>query len=211
MNAAKAQVEQNVPNGGGLDVLVNNAGYLENWTPLGQSDSADWWRSFEVNVRGVYLMIRAFIPLLLRGSSGGDVGKPKMIVNVSSRGALLVRPTASAYQVGKFALLRLSEFVATEYGPGSEEGGEGKGGGIVTISIHPGGVATDLALHMPEHLHGLLHDSAALAGDTISWLTKEQREWLNGRYVSVVWDMPELEARKEEIVAGDKLKMKMVV
>ena len=43
------------------------------------------------------------------------------------------------------------------------------------------------------------------------WLTKGQREWLNGRYLSATWDVGELEAREEEIVEGDKLKFRMVV
>lgn len=37
--------------GGKLDVLVNNAGVLEEWKPLNDSDPAVWWGSYEVNVR----------------------------------------------------------------------------------------------------------------------------------------------------------------
>ncbi len=36
-----------------------------------------------------------------------------------------------------------------------------------------------------------------------------KREWLAGRYINWYWDMPELEARKDDIVLGDKLKMRM--
>jgi hypothetical protein len=45
--------------------------------------------------------------------------------------------------------------------------------------------------------------------DTIAWLAGERREWLGGRYVSCPWDMGELVSRKDEIVAGDKLKLRM--
>jgi hypothetical protein len=41
-------------------------------------------------------------------------------------------------------------------------------------------------------------------------LTKERREWLSGRYISVNWDVDELVSMKDEIVAKDKLKMRMV-
>jgi hypothetical protein len=43
------------------------------------------------------------------------------------------------------------------------------------------------------------------------WLTAETRTWLAGRYVAVTWDVEKLESMKEEIVAEDKLKVKMVV
>ena len=40
-------------------------------------------------------------------------------------------------------------------------------------------------------------------------MTSERREWLAGRYINVTWDLPELEAKKDEIIKGDKLKVKL--
>ena len=54
-------------------------------------------------------------------------------------------------------------------------------------------------------------DTPDLCAGVVVWLTKGQREWLNGRYVSATWDVDELEAKREEIVEGDKLKLRMVV
>lgn len=48
-------------------------------------------------------------------------------------------------------------------------------------------------------------------GDTFAFLGSEKRDWLAGRYVAVCWDMPELMAMKEEIVAKDALKFRMVM
>ncbi|PKX89012.1 SDR family oxidoreductase [Aspergillus novofumigatus IBT 16806] len=188
-----AAAEQVATQFGHLDILINNAGTSETWVPIAESDPADWWGCWEVNVKGVYLVMRAFIPLLRKGTQ-------KTIVNVSSIGALLVRPGASAYQTGKFALLRLTEFVMIEYG----------GEGMLAYAIHPGGVPTELAMGI-KALHGLLTDTAELAGDAMSWLTQERREWLGGRYVSVTWDMEELLKKREEIVREDKLKMRLAV
>ena len=42
-------------------------------------------------------------------------------------------------------------------------------------------------------------------------MTKERRQRLSGRYVTCNWDVTELEAKKDEIVKGDKLKFKMIV
>jgi hypothetical protein len=56
-------------------------------------------------------------------------------------------------------------------------------------------------------------ETVELAGDTVVWLSGGhggRKEWLSGRYVSVVWDMPELESLKERILAKDLLKPKLV-
>lgn len=75
---------------GGLDVLVNNAGWLERFVPMGESDVDEWWYTWEVNIRGLYLVTRAFLPLVLKS-------KEKTIVNLSSIGAHMTRPGVSAY------------------------------------------------------------------------------------------------------------------
>lgn len=182
---------------GRLDILVNNAGRLEAWHPIGDTDPASWWQTWEVNLKGTYLMTRAFLPLLLRSDDG-----QKTIVNVNSIGAHLVRPGASAYQTSKLAILRLTEYLVVEYGAQ----------GLLPLAVHPGAVATEMVLNaLPDRYHGNLKDTPELAADTIVWLTQERREWLAGRYLSASWDMPEIMAREEEIVRGDKLKVKLVL
>ncbi|PNS18954.1 NADP-dependent 3-hydroxy acid dehydrogenase [Sphaceloma murrayae] len=179
-----------------LDILVNNAGYLESFRPIASSSSSDWWDVMTINLRGPYLLSRAFLPLLLSTESG-----QKTILNTSSIGALLIRPGASGYQTSKFALMRLTEFLAAEYGAQ----------GLLAVCFHPGGVMTELAKVMPEETHVNLQDKPELAGDTVAWLTGERREWLQGRYFSVNWDMEEFEGMKERVAEGDLLKMKLGV
>jgi NAD(P)-dependent dehydrogenase (short-subunit alcohol dehydrogenase family) len=147
-----------------------------------------------VNVKGTYLVTRALIPLLLKSEL-------KTIINISSVGAHRARPHASAYQTAKFAVLRFTEFIDAEYG---EQG-------IIAISAHPGGIPTELALGMPEEMHGVLNDTVELAGNTFVWLTKERRGWLAGRYVSCNWDVEELEAKNDSILKGELLKVRMAV
>ncbi|KAF2714940.1 oxidoreductase-like protein [Pleomassaria siparia CBS 279.74] len=177
-----------------LDILVNNAGYLSSFVPIVESDPDEWWRDWEVNVKGVYLMTRAFIPLLLRNAS-------KIIINMTSLGAHMFPPGGSSYCSGKLAVLRFSEFVNDDYA--KED--------ILAISVHPGGVKTELALNMPDFMHSYLVDEPELAADALVWLTSERREWLKGRYVTVNWDVEELEGRKEDILKGDLLKVRMAV
>lgn len=183
---------------GDLDVLVNNAGFMTPACPVPSSDADAWWRTFEVNLKGTYLMAKHFLPLLL--SSGP--GRLKTMININSVAAHNLRPMASAYGTSKAAALKLTEFLMVEAG----------GAGLLAYSVHPGAVRTELAEHgmPPETLAGL-GDGVDLAGDTVCWLASERREWLAGRYISATWDMEELMEREEEIVAGDKLKVRLVV
>lgn len=64
---------------------------------------------------------------------------------------------------------------------------------------------------VPGEYKDMFIDSSALAADSLVWLTKERRDWLSGRFFSANWDVVELEAKKDEIVNGDKLKVRMVV
>jgi NAD(P)-dependent dehydrogenase (short-subunit alcohol dehydrogenase family) len=182
---------------GKLDVLVNNAGSLASFAGIPDSDPEAWWGDYEVSVKGPYLMTRAFWPLLLAGS--------KIIINITSIGALMIVPQSSSYGPAKLASLRLTEFIDQDHGVG-----EGKDG-MVAIAVHPGGVQTDLSLKMPGDMHHWLVDTPELAGDSLVWLGSERREWLGGRYVSVCWDMEELSKNKEEVVKGDLLKMRLAV
>jgi hypothetical protein len=56
-----------------------------------------------------------------------------------------------------------------------------------------------------------LNDTAELCGGFSVWLTKGQRTWLGGRYVAATWDAEKLESLKEDIVKGDKLKIKLAL
>ncbi|KAL9617550.1 MAG: hypothetical protein Q9160_007667 [Pyrenula sp. 1 TL-2023] len=183
---------------GRLDLLLNNAGYLETFTPIADSSPDEWWhKSYATNLFGTYLVTRACLPLLL--ASTHPLGKT--VLNYSSVGAHRTRPGASAYQSAKFALCRFTEFVQAEYG---EQG-------LLAMSVHPGGIPTELALRMPSHVHGMLGDTLEVASHTVVWLTSERREWLKGRFVSCNWDMEELEKERERVVKGDLLKMRMAV
>jgi hypothetical protein len=64
---------------------------------------------------------------------------------------------------------------------------------------------------MPEELKFVFTETAELPADTVVWLTAEKRAWLGGRYVNATWDMEQLEEKKDAIVKGDKLKVKLDV
>jgi NAD(P)-dependent dehydrogenase (short-subunit alcohol dehydrogenase family) len=125
----------------------------------------------------------------------------KTIINITSGGANALFPGASGYQTTKFALCRLTEFMDKEYYQQ----------GLIAISLHPGGVQTELALNMPPDMHDVLTDTPELAADTIVWLSRERRDWLSGRYATVNWDMEELDQKKEDILQRNLLKFRLVI
>ncbi|KAE9373309.1 putative short-chain type dehydrogenase [Stipitochalara longipes BDJ] len=182
---------------GSLDILINNAGVIGQMKLITDTDPKLWWQTWNVNVRGPYLMTKAFLPLMLKG---GD----KTIISTSSVGAHLTSPSLSDYQPSKLAVLRFMQFVSEEY----------KDRGVLAFSIHPGNIPTDMIggpEGVPDHLKPVFVETAELSADTIVYLVREKRDWLAGRYINCTWDMPELMSQKDEIVKGDKLKIRLVI
>ncbi|KAL8850361.1 MAG: hypothetical protein Q9221_004681 [Calogaya cf. arnoldii] len=91
-----------------LDILVNNAAYLAPFVPVVDGDEEEWWRTWEVNVRGVCWVTKALLILMLKG---GD----KTVINLTSTGALALTPGASAYKPSKLAVMRLTEYFMVDY------------------------------------------------------------------------------------------------
>ncbi|MCJ1247417.1 hypothetical protein MMC30_004631 [Trapelia coarctata] len=178
---------------GRLDILINNAGYPEEFKPIVESDPDEWWKTWTANMRGPYLVMLAFLPLMLQG---GD----KTIVNLSSVVAHRKLPGSSDYRTTKFAIACFTEFIEAEYGDK----------GFIAFCVHPGGVLTSLASNMPKHTHSILVDKPEMGADTIAFLTAEKREWLNGRYVSCNWDMEELLAQ-DTIASSDLFKFRLAL
>lgn len=192
VDAAAATVSREFPQG--VDILINNAGYLTSFRKVGDSDPEEWWKEWEVNLKGLYYVTRSFLPQVLSSKS-------KTIINISSIGATFTSSGASGYQTSKLAVLRFTEFLMSDHGDQ----------GLLAYSIHPGGVKTELAHNLPKELLETLQDEPELAAHTLVWLTKERREWLANRYVSANWDVEELEGRKTDVLKGDLLRVRLAV
>lgn len=102
--AARAQVER-------LDLLVNNAG-IGHVGSIAKTEPADFDRLLDVNVRGVYLVTRAFLPLLLASQEGERVGA---IVNIASVAGQVGIKERFAYCTTKGAVIAMTRQLAVEY------------------------------------------------------------------------------------------------
>ena len=111
---------------GRLDVLVNNAGVLK-LGPIEQTSLDDYSSVIQVNQIGVFLGMRAAIPLM-RAAGGGS------IINVSSIDGLVGMTYAAAYVASKFAVRGMTKVAALELGQER----------IRVNSVHPGGVDTPM-------------------------------------------------------------------
>ena len=87
--------------------------------------------------------------------------------------------------------------------------------GLISYAVHPGAVLTPQtekhSLEKDDIWEKGLTDDVDLCGGFLTWLTRERREWLSGRYVSVNWDTAELEQKRGDIEREDLLKFSMKV
>jgi NAD(P)-dependent dehydrogenase (short-subunit alcohol dehydrogenase family) len=104
--AVEQAVHRTVERFGGLDVVVNNAGYGF-LAAVEETSAAEVRDMLDVQVVGVWNVLRATLPLLREQKSGH-------IVNVSSVLGLTAVPGWGLYCAGKFALEGLSEALAAE-------------------------------------------------------------------------------------------------
>src|SRR5580765_850990 len=97
---------------GGLETLINNAGTTIPIAPrdMDKINVEDWDRVFAVNVRGLFLVTRAAVPLLKRGEAPS-------IVNTASIVGLRPGPQPLPYAASKAAIVSLTKQLAGALGP----------------------------------------------------------------------------------------------
>lgn len=108
-DAARAVVADAVQGLGGLHVLVSAVGIMRT-APMAHVTDADWDRTLDINLTGVFHTVRAGAEAI-RDSDGGS------IVTVSSVAGRSGRPNAAAYAASKAALLSLTKSAAMAYAP----------------------------------------------------------------------------------------------
>jgi len=97
---------------GSLDILVNNAG-IGHVGSIQQTEPEDFDRLLNVNVRAVYLVTRAFLPLLLTANQ--VAGLAGVIVNIASVAGLVGIKQRFAYCTTKGAVVAMTRQLAVEY------------------------------------------------------------------------------------------------
>lgn len=131
---------------GGIDVLVNNAGYGYR-AAVEEGDSNDTARLFDTNFWGPVALIKAVLPDMRAKRSGA-------IINVSSIAALRTAPGSGYYAASKCALEGMSDGLRIETAPL----------GIKVMTVEPGAFRTDFAGRSLTESGIVIEDYAETAG-----------------------------------------------
>jgi NAD(P)-dependent dehydrogenase (short-subunit alcohol dehydrogenase family) len=160
---------------GSLGILVNNTGINPSYGPLMQADLGAVRKIFDVNV----VAALGFLQLAHRAWMGEHGGA---VVNVASTAGLRSTGVIAAYGASKAALIRLTEELAAELGPG-----------IRVNAVAPSVVKTRFAAALYEHGEddvaaaypmkrlGTPEDIAALVG----FLVSDRASWITGETVRI--------------------------
>jgi NAD(P)-dependent dehydrogenase (short-subunit alcohol dehydrogenase family) len=187
---------------GPVSILVNNAGLARPYGPIGVVDPDDWWRSHAIHVRGALLFMSALLPGM-RERRGGR------IVNIASKGGIVVAPSLSSYCVAKATVIRLTEHVDAE----------ARADGVRAFVVQPGTILTDMARDSMtdpaarQWVPFLVEDLKAIAdqdptpalaqlGRQVVALATGRYDALAGAYLDLEQDLDRLLAAAEQVEAG---------
>ena len=109
-SAVKDAVAATVRAFGAPDIVVNNAGFTHKNSPLLDVDEQTFDRVFAVNVKSIYNMVQAVVPIM-RDHGGG------VMLNVASTAGIRPRPGLTWYNASKGAVNLLSKSLAVELAP----------------------------------------------------------------------------------------------
>ena len=124
-----------------LGAVFNNAGVTLSQTVEGVSDEDFRW-IVDINFWGVVHGTKAYLPWLLEQNSGA-------VVNTSSIFGIIGWPTQATYNATKFAVRGFTEALRHEL----------RGTGVKAVSVHPGGVKTNIVRKARFHVDDLGRDS----------------------------------------------------
>jgi 3-oxoacyl-[acyl-carrier protein] reductase len=120
---------------GEIDVLVNNAGIVNNIALIADMTPEAWDHEVRVNLSGMFHTVRVVVPRMAERGWG-------RVVNMASVAALNPGLGQPAYTASKAGVVAFTKAVAQEFGPG----------GVTANAILPGLIATPLVRSMPAEL-----------------------------------------------------------
>jgi NAD(P)-dependent dehydrogenase (short-subunit alcohol dehydrogenase family) len=159
---------------GQLDGAFNNAGSGQRPTPLVELAQEEFDRVLDVNLRSVFLCMRAELKEMVSGA----------IVNMTSTAGLSGAPGMAAYSAAKHGVVGLTETAALDYGPKGIRVNAVAPGPILTergIGTAPAEVQEQVAQRLPIKRLGTPEEVAHAA----AWLLSDASSFVNGATLSI--------------------------
>ncbi|KAF2679931.1 NAD(P)-binding protein [Lentithecium fluviatile CBS 122367] len=184
----KGIFDKSVAKYGTVDVVVNAAGRGNVDTMIGKVLPSQWWLDYEANVKGLYNLAHHFINM----TNGTGT-----LINLVSLGASFLIPGMSSYSSAKLAAIKLGEYLDLELP------------NLRTFSIHPGIVEASSSGRgmVIDAFTPVAKDKQELTAAMTLYLQKPEAEFLRGGFMSVNWDVEQMERHREEIVEGKLLRL----
>ncbi|KAE9977959.1 hypothetical protein EG328_001752 [Venturia inaequalis] len=167
-------------------VLDMNAGYFAAPAETMEISADEWWKPFEINIKGSFITAQAFLPN--RGKDATLIGVSTGAVNLPA--AMLIR--TSSYASSKYGLLKVMEILAAEFPD------------VHVVTIHPGVVETNM-LEKSEMAEQLPIDTPELPAHFAVWISSPEAAFVRGKFVSCNWDVDELKKAAKKITETDSL------
>jgi NAD(P)-dependent dehydrogenase (short-subunit alcohol dehydrogenase family) len=181
----QALVEQTVAIYGRLDCAFNNAGFEGDFAPTAECSEENFDRAIAINLKGVWLCMRAEIGQMVRQKSGGA------IVNTASVAGVVAERGYPAYAAAKGGVIQLSRTAAVEYA----------NAGIRVNVICPGMINTPMvdraqqAMSMHGYNPGLPENSVSF------WIGERIIRWRPAREMMLKFLTPMARLGKPEEIA----------
>jgi 3-oxoacyl-[acyl-carrier protein] reductase len=132
--SVSAAAEKILAEAGKVDILVNNAGVTRDGLLMRMSD-ADWDTVLDTNLKGAFLVTKAFSRAMLKARAG-------RIINISSVIGLIGNPGQCNYAASKAGLIGFTQSCAREFAAR----------GITVNAIAPGFIQTDMTSELKEEM-----------------------------------------------------------
>lgn len=161
-----------------VDALVNNAGVMDGFEPLGEVKDDVWDRVIAVNLTGMMRVTRALLPALQRSENGA-------VVNLSSEAGLRGSAAGAAYTASKHGVVGITRSGAYAYAKT----------GVRFNAVAPGGVETNIEANFNSELGferfkevvmplQLPMATAQQLAASITWLASRDSTNVNGAIVA---------------------------
>jgi len=172
---AQAAVDAAMELGGGLDVVVNNAGITRDGLLMRMSEE-DWDAVLSVNLKGTFLVTKAATRRLMKSKRG-------RLINIASVVGLMGNAGQANYAASKGGVVAFTKAVAREMASR----------GVTANAVAPGFIQTDMTAALPEKAAaelssriplGRLGDVADIAG-VVAFLASAEAGYVTGQVITV--------------------------